>query len=374
MPATLRKPRKQHPWYNFDRLLSYGALFNFCAGGRGMGKTYDAKKRSTKKSLKSEAIFVQGEWASPDQFVYLRRYKEELAIAKRTFFADYAHEFPDYDFRVVGWQAQASKKMERVEDEGETAAKKRVKDRRWVVIGFFIALSQAQNVKSGAFHNVTTIIFDEFIAEKGRQYLPSEAETFLGLYSTIDRNQDKTVVLFCANSVSIMNPYFIYWDIRPDQLPEISAHLKDDEGKYGIAVHLPEAAEFKNSVYQTRFGKIIQGTEFGDYAVENQFSDNGENLIALKPSTARHHFNLETKYGTIAIWFDRKSQKYYVQRKLPKDSTLNLTLLTEKMEPGKQLVTFNNQLLSYIRTAFNSGLVFFDKPSTRNAFAEISKR
>jgi hypothetical protein len=37
-------------------------------------------------------------------------------------------------------------------------------------------------------------------------------------------------------------------------------------------------------------------------------------------------------------------------------------------------VTFGNPLLQYLRTAFNSGLVYFDRPSTRNAFAEISKR
>jgi hypothetical protein len=341
------KARKTHPWYSFDRLLSYNAVFNFCAGGRGMGKTYDAKKRSVKKAIK------RGE-----QFIYLRRYREEMQIARRTFFADFAHEFPDYDFRVLGWEAQMSH-MSKRED----------KKRSWDTIGYFIALSQAQNVKSGSFHKVTTIIFDEFIAEHGRQYLKDEANAFLGFYSTVDRNQDKTIVLFCANSVTIMNPYFMYFEIRPDKLPELSK----SHGGY-VACHFPEASEFKNSVYETRFGKFIQGTEFGDYAVENQFDDNGENLIDIKPSDARHHFNLETKYGTVSVWFQRKGQRYYVQKKLPKDSVLDLTLLPEKMEPGKQLVTFGNPLLQYLRTAFNSGLVYFDRPSTRNAFAEISKR
>jgi hypothetical protein len=344
MVATLRKV---HPWYSFDRLLSYNAIFNFCAGGRGMGKTYDAKKRSVRKFIR------KGE-----QFIYLRRYKEELSIAKRTFFADFSHEFPEYDFQIHGWEGQ----MAPAETRGD-------KKREWVTIAYFVALSQAQNVKSASFHKVTTIIFDEFIAEHGRQYLKDEANAFLGFYSTVDRNQDKTIVLFCANSVSIMNPYFMYFEIRPDKLPELS---KSHSGF--VACHFPDAADFKNSVYETRFGKFIQGTEFGDYAVENQFDDNGENLIDIKPSTARHHFNLETKYGTVAIWFDRKSQKYYVQRKLPKDSVLDLTLLPEKMEVGKQLVTFSNPLLQYLRTAFNTGQVYFDRPSTRNAFAEISKR
>lgn len=339
--------RKAHPWYSFDRLLSYNAMMNFCAGGRGMGKTYDAKKRSVRKAIR------KGE-----QFIYLRRYKEEMQIARRTFFADFASEFPDYDFRVHGWEAQMAHISTRDE-----------KKREWATIGFFIALSQAQNVKSGSFHNVTTIIFDEFIAEHGRQYLKDEANAFLGFYSTVDRNQDKTIVLFCANSVSIMNPYFIYFEIRPDKLPELSS---SHDGY--VACHFPEAKDFKNSVYQTRFGKFIQNTEFGDYAVENVFDDANDNLIDIKPSAARHQFNLETKYGTIAVWYDRRNGEYYVQKKLPKASTLNLTLMPEKMMPGKQLVTFNDKLLQYLRAAFKNGLVTFDKPSTRNAFVEISKR
>lgn len=344
--------RKEHPWYSFDRLLTFGAMMNFCAGGRGMGKTFDAKKRSIRKAIKTG-----------EQFIYLRRYKEETSIASRTFFADVGLKFPDWDFRVSGKEAQMSPVSTRDE-----------KKRYWQTIGFFVSLSQAQNWKSASMHNVTTIIFDEFIAEKGRQYLQDEANTFLGFYSTVDRNQDKTRVLFCANSVTIMNPYFLEFNIRPDQLPEYSAHRRDDTGMPYIAVHLPEAADFKNSVYETRFGKFIQGTEFGDYAVENNFDDAHDSLVDIKPSTAKHQYNLETKRGNMSVWYDRASGEYYIQKRLPKDSPLNLTLLPEKMAEGKTLVTFNDKLMQYLRASFNNGRVTFDSPTTRNAFAEISKR
>lgn len=342
--------RKEHPWYSFDKLLSYNAIFNFCGGARGLGKTYDAKKRSVKKALKDP---INGE-----QFIYLRRWKSELAAARRTFFDDFYREFPNWDFRVMGSEAQCSPQESRDE-------KKRV----WHTIGYFIPLSTAQSQKSVSFARVTTIIFDEFIAEQGRQYLPQEASIFLGFYSTVDRNQDKTRVLFCANSVTIMNPYFIEFEIRPDILPELSV----SHGGY-IACHFPDSADFKKSVYETRFGKFIQGTEFGDYAVENVFDDANETLIDMKPPTARHQFNLESKHGTVSVWYDRARREYFVQRQLPKDSPLNLTLLPEKMGPGKQLVTFNNKLLGYLRAAFSNGMVTFDRPSTRNAFVEIAKR
>jgi hypothetical protein len=342
--------RKTHPWYSFDKLLSYNAKFNIVAGPRGTGKTFDAKRRSIKKALRDPR--------DGEQFIYLRRWKTELAPARRTFFNDVAEQFPEWDFRPMGVEAQASHESTRGE-----------KKREWHTIGYFVALSQAQTQKSVSFARVTTIIYDEFIAEHGRQYLPDEVSTFLGFYSTVDRNQDKTKVLFCANSVSTMNPYFIEWEIRPDTFPEICTI----RGGF-VAVHFPPSSAFKASVYETQWGKFIQGTQFGDYAVENSFEDAHDLLIDIKPASARHQFNLETKYGTMSVWYDRKPGEYYIQKKLPGQSNLNLTLLPEKMEPGKQLVMFNDKLLAYLRTAFRTGKVTFDQPSTRNAFVEIGKR
>ena len=346
--------RKTHPWYSFDKLLSYNARFNIVAGPRGTGKTYDAKKRSIKKALRDPR---EGE-----QFIYLRRYDTELAPSRGTFFNDIALAFPNWDFRAHTDNGVSMVQCSHVDKRSE-------KKRPWDTIGYFVALSKAQTTKSVSFHRVTTIIFDEFIAEKGRQYLPDEFNTFLGFFSTVDRNQDKTKVLFCANSVSTMNPYFIEWEIRPDTFPEISVI----RGGF-VAVHFPPSSAFKASVYETEWGKFIQGTQFGDYAVENEFKDAHDLLIDIKPSTARHQFNLETQFGVISVWYDRRSAEYYAQKKLPGQSNLNLTLLPEKMEPGKQLVNFNDKLLAYLRTAFRQGKVTFDQPSTRNAFVEISKR
>ena len=86
--------KKKFSYYSFDRILSYNAVINMVMGARGLGKTYGAKRMVIKNSLE------KGE-----QFIYLRRYKPELKGCK-TFFADIAHEFPDYEFRVHGTEAQ----------------------------------------------------------------------------------------------------------------------------------------------------------------------------------------------------------------------------------------------------------------------------
>lgn len=339
---------KKHPYYDPGRILSYNAVYNFLVGARGLGKTYGFKKHVIKKNIQNG-----------DQFIYLRRYRTEMIPAKNTFFADIAHEFPEWDFRVFAGQAQRAH-VDTRED----------KKREWHVMGYFVALSTAQTMKSVAFPKVKTILFDEFIIEKGAfHYLPKEASTFNNFYSTVDRNQDKTRVFFLANSVTIMNPYFLEFNIRPDQMPELST--KDDGF---ILVHFPDSEAFKRSVSNTRFGRFIAGSDYEEYAVGNQFADAHDKMIGHKPPSAKAQFNLETANGSFSVWYNRSTSEYYVLERLLKDGQKVFTLVPERMDGNKILMTYADKPLAYLRTAFRQGKVIFDKPKSRNAFVELFKR
>jgi hypothetical protein len=338
----------RHPYYVYDKVCSYNGVYNFLVGGRGIGKTYGAKRRAIK------AAIYKG-----DQFIYLRRYKTEMTPARNTFFADISHLFPKWDFRVVGPEAQTA-----------PARTRDSKKRQWRTIGYFVTLSTAQTQKSVSYEHVKTIIFDEFIIENGAlHYLPDEATIFTNFYSTVDRYKDKTVVWFLANSVSIMNPYFLEYEIRPDQESEFI--VKNDGF---IVCHFPESAAFATSVYETRFGKFIKNTEYADYAVANTFEDNHENLLAGKDSKSKYLFSLECRNGIFSVWHNWINDEYFIQAKRPKNEPHMFTLLADKMDTNKNLVTLNDGPLQYLRTAFRSGRVSFDAPQTRNTFAEIFKR
>src|SRR6478735_6026971 len=122
MPATSTITK----YYSFNRLDSYNAFYNMAVGGRGIGKTFGRKTKSIKKAI-----------TKGSQFIYMRRYKEELQLAKETFFTDVQHQFPDWDFRANGRFAQAA-----------LASTRDDKKRKWANIGFFVALSTAQSYKS----------------------------------------------------------------------------------------------------------------------------------------------------------------------------------------------------------------------------------
>ena len=338
------KKRNTFSYYSFHDVLTRNAVYNFIIGGRGLGKTYGAKKNVIKAYLRNR-----------EQFIYLRRYKTELKT-RSTFFADIAHEFPEFTFRVEGSEAQVC-----FDPQAEKP--------KWHTMGYFIALSVGQSLKGTSFHDVTTIIFDEFIIEKGMvQYLPEEEEVFNNFYSTVDRYQEKTRVLFLANAVSIMNPYFLAYDIKPD---------KEFVSKFDgfIHVHFANSDQFASEVVKTRFGKFIKNTGYDEYAIGNVFADAHEYLVAKKNSDARYFCTLETKSGTFSVWVDTKASPivYYVQESRPKDEFV-YTLEPSLMQEGKVLAHYSDKFMQQLRTGFGQGRVFFDLPRTRNAFYNIYKR
>lgn len=346
MTAVAAKKFNTKNFYDFRKLLSRNGTYNFVVGARGLGKTWGAKRQVISNAIK------RGE-----QFIYLRRYHTELAT-RSTFFADIADKFPDYEFRVSGEYAQMTRSGQ--EDD---------KKKKWVTIGFFIALSKAQSKKSVAYPNVTTILFDEFIIEKGAiHYLPQEAKAFNDFYSTVDRWRDKTRVFFLANSLSIMNPYFLEYDIRPKKGDEWI--IKHDGF---ICAHFPDSKAFAADVYKTKFGKFIQSTEYAEYSVGSQFADNNDAMIAPKTPEAKYAFTLETKTGTFSVWIDYTNMSYYIQERRPKQEVI-WTMLPERMDTDKILVSYSDKTVQYVRSAYSRGKVYFSSPQARNAFVGVFNR
>lgn len=332
---------KEHfVYYDFSKIMSFDAIFNFIIGGRGIGKTYGAIKKEIKKSIRDGT-----------HFIYLRRYKEELAYAKSTFFAEMSGVFQDVEFRITGhigeYRPRGSKE--------------------WKTLVYFFALSQSQKIKSGALPLVRSIIYDEFIIEKSRTpYLPNEARAFLGFYSTVDRSRDNTKVFFLANSVSIMNPYFLEFNINASNTG-ISRYADGF-----IAIDIVDDETFSDQVKATRFGKFVESTEFGDYAIMNQFHDNDNRLLGKKASSAIYMLSLKVPNGEFSVWHDFKANEFHCQQHQPAKPLWHTTDPT-RVADDCLLIDRKNRLFDIMRRAFRQGRMYFDSPVSRNALTDIFK-
>lgn len=124
------------------------------------GKSYGAKKYVAKHFIKKKK-----------QFVYLRRYKTELkqAMMKNDspIFFDQIKSDPD----LKGHKLTNKHNVMMIDDE---------------ICGYAMPLSVANILKSSTYENVDTIIFDEFIIDRGTyHYLQNEVIQLLDVLETI---------------------------------------------------------------------------------------------------------------------------------------------------------------------------------------------
>lgn len=261
-------------WYNRSELLSHNGLFNFTLGARGVGKTFSFKL-----------------WAvtSPGQTVWVRRYVEDV----KSLMADNGSKFmsdliakqkipEDTEFYIDG-------NILYINDEPKV---------------YFVGLSTARRLKSQSFPLVDKIIFDEFLEEETRTsaYLKDEVNTFLGLYETVNRlrlmGEKQVRVFFLANKSSFVNPYFSFWHITPFE----KRFKKFKDGLIVVENYLNE--DFKKLKNETPFGKLVKGTDFGKFAIDNIAWHDDYAFVKKRSPKAKHRCNIRYNGTTIGIWLD----------------------------------------------------------------------
>lgn len=266
-------------FYNISHLFTYNRIFNFVLGNRTAGKSFSAKVYVVKKFLQSGA-----------QFIYLRRYDNELKNLK-TLFDDIAFKFPDVEFAVKGQEIYINKQL----------------------AGFAQALSLQHKIKSGSYVNVESVIFDEFLVEKRTGYLPQEVDLFLSFYLTVNRgggavNRD-VKVMFIANNVSAVNPYFGYFKIVPK--------IGICKGKSWVCETFVNE-DVVNAYADTQIGNVLKDTKYGNYALKGNFYlDN--NVFVDKDINLRNYFLravLKNDGKSMGVWHNPKSGDIYISDKV----------------------------------------------------------
>lgn len=314
--------------------LSYDCLFNFIVGARGTGKTYGCKDYAIKDFLKRN-----------NQFVYVRRFKTELK-KNHKFFDDIKGAFPDHEFKVDGMNYLIDGKA----------------------CGNAIALSTSKIEKSTPYPNVTTIIFDEFILDKGaHHYLPDEVTNFLELYSTVARLRDVRV-FFISNALTVTNPYFLYFDLK------LPYNTKGISAKNDILVQMVQANEYEEKASSTRFGKLVSGTPYGEYAIHNKFLRDTDTFIGKKTKTAKYVFTLRYKGNNYGVWIDYNEGLQYLSSDVDQSCKVVYSVTMDDHTPNTLLLKGQKSVLvEQLLKNYKAGVVRFENINLKNICSDILK-
>lgn len=298
-------------FYDYEKLKSYDALISIVLSERGVGKTYGAIKECINDFLKHG-----------NQFIYLRRYHSELKTATPNFFDAIINneEFPEVDFLVKTTKNGATFLIN-----GEVA-------------GWAVPLSTSNILKSTSFPKVRTIVFDEFCVTQGvYRYLSNEITQLLDLIETVGRLRDNVRVWLLGNSTSVTNPYFSYWNLS---VPYESEFKVFRDGL--IVVNYVKNEAYRAEKRKSRFGRLISGTKYGDYAIENDWLQDNNTFVRRRPSDAEFYFNLQMEGKKYGVWLDHDAFMYISEAYEPNSSlTFSLnqkdhnetTILSSRISP-----------------------------------------
>ena len=323
-------------WYDKQQLLSHNKIMNMVLSNRGGGKTFHFTRWAIDDFKKTHS-----------QCVWVRRYQTEIdeMLLNGKFFDAVREYYPDDELKIEGNTGLVN---------GEVAI-------------YFVALSTSRQLKSNNYPFVNKIVFDEFIIDKGRNsYLKAEVEVFLDLYETVARMRDNVRAVLLANSITTVNPYFMFWNIKPN--PEKRFTVKGQ-----VCVEFFTDADFIAQKEKTRFGQLVKGTRYGDYAINNQWLLDTTTFIASR--TPKSQFIMGLKYEGLmyGFWADYTEGLIFVNKQYDPSSGMLYCVTKEDHEPNLLLVKSlrDSRRMKQIVFCFQNSLLRFEDQQTKTKFYEF---
>lgn len=237
--------------------------------------------------------------------------------------------------------------------------------------GEAVSLATSQDLKSVNFSKVRNIIFDEFIIEEGQKkfYLKNEVFVFLNLLETIGRLRDIRVFML-SNSANSNNPYFVYFDLLLPYNNDIKLFKNNT-----ILLQYMKNEAYREAKRNTRFGHLIAGTDFEDYAVNNSFINDNKDFIEKKKGTSKFSFAFIYQNETFGVWLDNTEGLVYVSTDYVKNTPY---LFSTTLKDHKPNTLFINSAKKYtcwknFMKNFEIGIVRFENAKIKAICSDLIK-
>jgi hypothetical protein len=346
---------KKARYYDWVKTLSFDADVTMVIGARGIGKTYGLR-------LQDIRDFIKGGY----RFVEVVRFKNELSDVEKDYFGriESNEEFKNKIFKTDSHYAFIADKPEADNKKPE-----------WRMFGYFIALTQAQNLKKRTFNKVKRIIFDEAVLERRdryHRYLSGEYGVLSNVIDTVSRERAdvesvKPHLYLLGNALDVMNPYFLAYNVG---IPKEGYTWH--KNKTMILHYVKDAEYSKAKAVDTVAGRMLAGTEEGDVANNNNFALVNEDFVMKKTKCSTFSFGLiyyGKKYG---IWEDWVNGYYFVTDKIPKNTAMPIFSLTLDDNRLNYIAARKaEELLKGFTELYYCGVIRYESIRIREEFKEI---
>ena len=326
-------------FYNSNELFSHNSMINFVMSERGGGKSFDAKRRMINNFLNKGKMSI-----------YIRRTQVEVDLVKNTFFNDIAEFYEGVDFKVSGMEGFIN---------GEMAI-------------IFLPLSTSSNFKSSSYPNVDFIVFEEYVIAQttNKRYLKNEMFLLWELIETILRLRDGRV-LFLSNAISYVNPLFDFFNIEITDPSKRFHKFKDGL----ITVELPHLNEYKKVKAETKFAKLLKGTQYYDYAFNNEAFEDDTTNVGVKKGHFKFVCSVRLNGKEAGIWLDESDVTLYCSNNVLLDSNNRFALTTIDLSKGlKHIKSIRGTWLSTVlRQHFRENTIYYMNMEIKKFMQEAFK-
>jgi hypothetical protein len=342
-------------YYDWNVTLSYDADVTMVVGARGIGKTYGIRLQCIRDYIKNKTRFVE-----------LVRFKNELSSVQTGYF-DRIETNDEFKGKIFKTDSNFAFIADKPDDEN--------KKPKWELLGYFLALTQAQAIKKRTFDRVKRIVFDEAILDRHdrfHRYLSREFSILANIVDTVSRERSDIEcisprIYLLGNALDVMNPYFMAYGVGVPKYG-FSWH----RGKTMLLNYVKDDEYSKEKSIDTVAGRMLAGTEEGMNSNNNEFSQLNDDFIMKKTKAAKFIFGVKYSGNTFAIWEDWTHGYYFITGRIPKNTPKPVFAITLDDNRINYIAARRaEEMLRGFTEAHYAGLIRYENISLRENFKEV---
>ncbi len=228
-----------------------------------------------------------------------------------------------------------------------------------VSCGYAIAINDADSIKklSHLFSDTSAMFFDEFQSETNK-YAPDEIKKLISIHTSLARGQNKQVrylpIYMCANTVSLINPYYVELGIT-GRLKADTNFLKGD----GFVLEQGFVEAASTAQKESGFNRAFAQNDYVAYASECVYLNDSSAFIDTPKGRSNYIATLRSGNKKFAIREYLDEGVVYCDKRIDDSFPIKITVSANDHDVNYVMLKRSDLFLSTMRYYFERGCFRF---------------